>query len=375
MGLDRPFTETDINGDYSLVDRTAVPNPLCPSSHNRPSIPSTLRQTTVSRLPIMTEGPTTPSGSSDQTAPSSKYHFQSLLSAEVNVDCPAITVEEAYEIYKKVRNTHWPEDLHRYPSPTPYQTADGTTIIYTETPHAYHDQLGLTEQGFDNKILGHLEAHFPDGKVFGERDHIQTTGKGDDFTATKVRIFYALHAGIGCEWNDGIGFRPIKATPATDTSDTFEPVSYKITPVKIPESDRPGLAKMHDFVSDTSANRPITSLRSGQVGSGYYPVTRTYHDQSQGGDDQQKLVECCIDTISPQGDPLPGRTYLMPADIDKKVKEALENTTSFVWNDSSSYRSQPPAIPAPIPLSISPWPPGREDKRWAKISRAIFSHR
>jgi hypothetical protein len=380
MGLDRPFTETDINGDYSLVDRTAVPNPSCPSSHNRPSIPSTLRQATVSRLPIMTEGPTTPSGSGDQTATSSKYHFQSLLSAEVNVNRPAITMNEAYEIRKKVDDGayYWPDGTPRSPTTTPVQAAHGTVIMYTQTPHDYHDKLGPVEMGFDHGMLDHLEAHFKDGSVFGERKHIQTTGTGDDLTATKVTIFYALGpGGTGGEWNLGIGFRPIEsiARDATDPTGTFRPVSYVLTPVKIPESDRPGLARMHGFVSDTSANRPITSLRSGQVGSGYYPVTRTYHDQSRGGDDQQKLVKCCIDTISPQGEPLPGRTYLMPADIDKKVKEALENTTSFVRNDSLPYRPQPPAIPAPIPSSISPWPPGREDKRGAQISRAICSHR
>jgi hypothetical protein len=380
MGLDRPFTETDINGDYSLVDRTAVPNPLCPSSHNRPSIPSTLRQTTVSRLPIMTEGPTTPSGSSDQTAPSSKYHFQSLLSAEVNVNRPAITMNEAYEIRKKVDDGayYWPDGTPRSPTTTPVQAAHGTVIMYTQTPHDYHDKLGPVEMGFDHGMLDDLEAHFKDGSVFGERKHIQTTGTGDDLTATKVTIFYALGpGGTGGEWNLGIGFRPIEsiARDATDPTGTFRPVSYVLTPVKIPESDRPGLARMHDFVSDTPANRPITSLRSGQVGSGYYPDTRTYHDQSQGGDDQQKLVECCIDSISPQGDPLPGRTYLMPADIDEEVKRALENTTSFIWNDSFVRRPRRPVSPAPTRSHESHWPPSQPDALRKLISEAISSFR
>ena len=330
----------------------------------------------------MTESPTTPSGSSDRTAPPSKCNFQSLLPAEVNVDDSrtAISVEEAYEVYKKVRNgaSYWPDGTPRSPTTTPVQAAHGTVIMYTQTPHEYHDKLGPVEKQFDHGMLDHLEAHFKDGSVFGERKHIQTTGTGDDLTATKVTIFYALGpGGKGSEWNLGIGFRPIEriATDATDPIGSFRPVSYMLTPVKIPESDRPGLARMHDFVSDTSANRPITSLRSGQVGSGYYPVRRTYHDQSRRGDDQQNFVECCIDTISPQGDPLPGWTYLMPADIDKKVKEALENTTSFIRNDSFAKWRRRPVSPAPTRSHKSPWPPGRQDALWEIISTAISYHR
>jgi hypothetical protein len=146
-------------------------------------------------------------------------------------------------------------------------------------------------------------------------------------------------------------------TDATDPTGTFRPVSYELTPVVIPEEDRAALARMHDFVSDTSAKRPITSLRSGQVGSGCYPVKRTYHDQSRGGDDRQKLVECWIDTISPQGDQLPGRTYLMPAEIDTEVKEALKNATCFISNDSFG-RPRRPASPAPTRSYKSPCPLG-----------------
>jgi len=161
----------------------------------------------------MNDGLTTPSASSDQAAPSSEYNFQPLLPAEVNVDRQAITANEAHEICKKVRDGayYWPDGTPRSSTPTPVQAAHGTMIMYTQTPHDYHDKLGPVEKQFDGGKLDHLEAHFENGSVFGERQHIQTTGTGDDLTATRVPIFYALRPdGIGCEWNLGIGCRPMK---------------------------------------------------------------------------------------------------------------------------------------------------------------------
>ena len=312
---------------------------------------------------------TTPSAGSDEAAPSSEYNFQSLLLAEVNVDRADITMDQAYEIYKEVRHTHWPKDSRIYPSPTPYQTADGTTILYNETPHAYHDLLGLTEQGFDKNILSHYEAHFPDGRVFGERDHIQTTGKGDDLTATKIRIFYAFRPDgeTGCEWNAGIGFRPIRsiAPPATDTSGTPVPVSYELTPVAIAEEDRSCLSKPQDFVSDTCADRPITSLICpSQVGCRHYPLERTWHDQS---DVRQNLVMCWTPTSRSQGAAPGGKLHLIPANIDEEVKK-VKNTTSFIWKNSWEYRPQRPVSPAPTPSDGSTWPRGERYTLWARIS-------
>jgi hypothetical protein len=135
----------------------------------------------------MNEELTTPSASSDQTSPS-KYKFQPFLPTEVNIDRPAITLEDAYQVYQKVGDGVYcyPEDTPRSPTVTPFQGAQGTVIMYTRTPHGYHDQLGPTAKGFDKHTLDHLEAHFEDGSVFGERMHIQTTGGG---TAEIVTVF------------------------------------------------------------------------------------------------------------------------------------------------------------------------------------------
>jgi hypothetical protein len=342
-----------------MVDTAAVPNPLRSSCHNCPSFPFTLSQTTQSGLSIMTEEPTTPPTRSDQTVRLSDHPFQSLLPTEVNVDRPAITVDEAYEIYQKVRDGQYcyPEDTPRSPTDTPFQGAQGAVTMYTQTPHHYHDQLGYTEQQFDKHMLDHLEVHFEGGSVFGERIHIQTTGKEDDLTATKVTIFYALGPdGIGCEWNAGIGLRPIRltATHATDNSGTFRPVSYEITPVKIEEKDRSCLSRPQDFVSVTPETCPITSLLCPDyVGSHYYPVERTYRNESQGKDVHQPLVLCWTDTDGPRGDSPPGRIHLLPADIGKEVEEAV-NTTGFSWDNSFQYRCPPrkPVSQAP-PRSLS----------------------
>ena len=284
----------------------------------------------------MTDLPTTRSASSYATAPPSVYAFQPLLPSEVNVDGPAITEAEAYEQRKNVNDGPYgfPDEFPRSPTAQPLEMTNGTTMMYIETPHSYHGKLDEPECFWDDGKNQQREVHYPDGSVFGDREHIQTTGEGDESKATRIILSYALRPdGVGCEWNDRIGFRPIRstATRETDPTGTFKPVSYEITPVTVEEWDRPLLSIPQTPTSDTDDGRPIGSET---CDDGSPTVMRTYLGQNPGGEDVQELVRCQIDRKRYPNDKLPHRrVYHIPADASD-----VRNTTGFFCDNSRSNR-------------------------------------